>query len=54
MQGDLHDIGKNLVASMLEGGGFEVIDVTYEKMPAFMKERTQDYMGTAKLMGLVK
>jgi len=35
-------------------GGFEVIDVTYEKMPAFMKERTQDYMGTAKLMGLVK
>lgn len=35
-------------------GGFEVIDITYEKMPAFMKERTQDYMGTAKLMGLVK
>ena len=35
-------------------GGFEVIDITYEKMPAFMKERTQDYMGTAKLMGLAK
>jgi len=27
VQGDLHDIGKNLVASMLEGGGFEVIDL---------------------------
>jgi 5-methyltetrahydrofolate--homocysteine methyltransferase len=27
VKGDLHDIGKNLVASMLEGGGFEVIDL---------------------------
>ncbi len=27
IQGDLHDIGKNLVASLLEGGGFEVIDL---------------------------
>jgi corrinoid protein of di/trimethylamine methyltransferase len=27
VQGDLHDIGKNLVASMLEGGGFQVIDL---------------------------
>ncbi|MDO4586691.1 MAG: corrinoid protein [Planctomycetia bacterium] len=27
VQGDMHDIGKNLVASMLEGGGFEVIDL---------------------------
>lgn len=27
VQGDLHDIGKNLVASMLEGGGFEVVDL---------------------------
>ena len=35
-------------------GGFEVTDITYEQMPAFMKDRTQDYMGTAKLMGLVK
>ncbi|MGC8991660.1 MAG: B12-binding domain-containing protein, partial [Verrucomicrobiia bacterium] len=25
VKGDLHDIGKNLVAAMLEGGGFEVI-----------------------------
>jgi 5-methyltetrahydrofolate--homocysteine methyltransferase len=27
VQGDLHDIGKNLVGMMLEGGGFEVIDL---------------------------
>ena len=27
VQGDLHDIGKNLVAMMLKGGGFEVIDL---------------------------
>ena len=27
VQGDLHDIGKNLVGMMLEGAGFEVIDV---------------------------
>ncbi len=27
VKGDLHDIGKNIVASMLEGGGFEVIDL---------------------------
>ena len=35
-------------------GGFEVTDIGYEQMPAFLKERTQEYMGTAKLMGLVK
>ncbi|MCL4545143.1 MAG: cobalamin-dependent protein, partial [Chloroflexi bacterium] len=27
VQGDLHDIGKNLVAMMLEGAGFEVVDL---------------------------
>jgi 5-methyltetrahydrofolate--homocysteine methyltransferase len=27
VKGDLHDIGKNLVAMMLEGGGFEVVDI---------------------------
>ncbi|MDO4558549.1 MAG: corrinoid protein, partial [Planctomycetia bacterium] len=27
VQGDLHDIGKNLVASMLRGAGFEVVDL---------------------------
>ncbi len=34
VKGDLHDIGKNLVASMLEGGGFEVIDLGADVGPA--------------------
>ena len=32
--GDLHDIGKNIVASMLEGSGFEVIDLGADVSPA--------------------
>jgi 5-methyltetrahydrofolate--homocysteine methyltransferase len=43
VKGDLHDIGKNIVAPMLEGGGFEVIDlgadVPPEKFVAAVKER---------------
>jgi corrinoid protein of di/trimethylamine methyltransferase len=43
VKGDLHDIGKNIVASMLEGGGFEVIDlgtdVTPEKFVAAVEQR---------------
>ena len=34
VQGDLHDIGKNLVAAMLEGSGFEVIDLGVNVSPA--------------------
>lgn len=34
--------------------GFELIDITYDKMPAFMAERTKVYTGVAKLMGLAK
>jgi len=33
VKGDLHDIGKNLVASMLEGGGFEVTDLGVDVKP---------------------
>ena len=33
VKGDLHDIGKNLVASLLEGGGFEVIDLGVNVTP---------------------
>ena len=33
VKGDLHDIGKNLVASMLEGGGFEVVDLGVDVAP---------------------
>lgn len=43
VQGDLHDIGKNIVASMLEGSGFEVIDlgtdVSPESFVAAVEER---------------
>ncbi len=35
-------------------GGFEVVDITLEMMPAFMKERTQEYLNSAKTLGLVK
>jgi 5-methyltetrahydrofolate--homocysteine methyltransferase len=33
VQGDLHDIGKNLVGMMLEGAGFEVIDIGVDAEP---------------------
>jgi 5-methyltetrahydrofolate--homocysteine methyltransferase len=43
VKGDLHDIGKNIVASMLEGSGFEVIDlgtdVSPENFVAAVEER---------------
>jgi hypothetical protein len=34
VQGDLHDIGKNLVAVMLEGAGFEIVDLGIDVSPA--------------------
>ncbi|MDW7680651.1 MAG: corrinoid protein [bacterium] len=33
VKGDLHDIGKNLVGMMLEGGGFEVVDLGVDVSP---------------------
>jgi corrinoid protein of di/trimethylamine methyltransferase len=33
VRGDLHDIGKNLVASLLEGGGFQVVDLGADVAP---------------------
>jgi len=33
VKGDLHDIGKNIVAMMLEGAGFQVIDLGYDVAP---------------------
>lgn len=33
VQGDLHDIGKNLVATMLEGGGFQIVDIGTDVSP---------------------
>ena len=42
VKGDLHDIGKNLVASMLEGGGFEVIDLGADVSPDRFIQTIQD------------
>jgi corrinoid protein of di/trimethylamine methyltransferase len=41
VKGDLHDIGKNLVSSMLEGGGFEVIDLGTDVTPQRFIEAVQ-------------
>ena len=54
VKGDLHDIGKNLVAAMLEGGGFEVIDlgvnVTPEKFVATAKEKNAHIIAMSALL----
>lgn len=42
VKGDLHDIGKNLVASMLEGGGFEVVDLGADVPPEKFIEAIQE------------
>jgi 5-methyltetrahydrofolate--homocysteine methyltransferase len=46
VQGDLHDIGKNLVASMLEGGGFEVVDLGVDVSAKKFVEAAKDKPGT--------
>jgi tripartite-type tricarboxylate transporter receptor subunit TctC len=38
----------------MSDGGFELIDVTYDKIPAFMADRGKVYVEVAKKMGLVK
>jgi len=43
VQGDLHDIGKNLVSMMLEGAGFEVIDIGIDVAPEKFVEAVQKY-----------
>jgi len=54
VKGDLHDIGKNLVASLLEGGGFEVIDlgvnVAPEKFIATIKEKNANIIAMSALL----
>ena len=54
VQGDLHDIGKNLVAMMLEGAGFEVIDlgvdVSPEKYVAAVLEHHPDLVCCSALL----
>ena len=54
VKGDLHDIGKNLVASLLEGGGFEVIDlgvnVSPEKFIATVNEKQANIVAMSALL----
>jgi len=54
VKGDLHDIGKNLVGMMLEGAGFEVvdigIDVSAEKFVQAAKEQGAKVIGMSALL----
>ena len=54
VKGDLHDIGKNIVASMLEGAGFEVIDlgadVSPESFVAAIQERNPQVVCMSALL----
>ena len=52
--GDLHDIGKNLVGMMLEGAGFEIIDLGTDAKPeqfvAAVQEHEPDLVGMSALL----
>ncbi|MGI6686140.1 MAG: cobalamin B12-binding domain-containing protein [Bacillota bacterium] len=54
VKGDLHDIGKNLVAMMMESGGFRVInlgiDIAPEKFVAAVKEHQPDIVAMSALL----
>lgn len=54
VEGDLHDIGKNIVATLLKGSGFEVIDlgtgVKADKIINKVKELKPNYLGLSALL----
>jgi 5-methyltetrahydrofolate--homocysteine methyltransferase len=54
VKGDIHDIGKNLVAMMMEGAGFKVvnlgINVDAEKFLAAIREHKPDILGMSALL----
>ncbi len=54
VKGDIHDIGKNLVAMMLEGAGFEVIDLgintSADEFLAALEEHKPDILGMSALL----
>ncbi|MFM2070347.1 MAG: hypothetical protein RLZZ623_610 [Actinomycetota bacterium] len=54
VKGDIHDIGKNLVAMMLEGAGFEVIDLGIntdaDEFLAALDEHKPDILGMSALL----
>jgi 5-methyltetrahydrofolate--homocysteine methyltransferase len=54
VKGDLHDIGKNIVSMMLEGAGFDVVnlgtDMTVEKIMEQMNKEKPDVLGMSALL----
>jgi 5-methyltetrahydrofolate--homocysteine methyltransferase len=54
VKGDIHDIGKNIVAILLKGAGYEVhdlgIDVPTEKILDFVRDEKPDYLGLSALL----
>src|ERR1700740_2487161 len=54
VKGDIHDIGKNLVGMMMEGAGFEVIDLginnAVEKYLAAIEQHQPDILGMSALL----
>ena len=54
VKGDIHDIGKNIVAILLKGSGYEVhdlgIDVPTEKVVEFVREKKPGYLGLSALL----
>jgi len=54
VKGDIHDIGKNLVAMMMEGAGFEVINLGIncdaDKFVAAVREHQPDIIGMSALL----
>jgi len=54
VKGDIHDIGKNIVAILLKGAGYEVhdlgVDVPEEKVVEFVREENPGYLGLSALL----
>ena len=54
VKGDIHDIGKNIVAILLKGAGYEVhdlgIDVPTEKVVEFVQKEKPGYLGLSALL----
>ena len=53
VKGDLHDIGKNLVAMMLEGAGFEIVDLGTDVTPEQFVEAVKDGVDIVGLSALL-
>jgi 5-methyltetrahydrofolate--homocysteine methyltransferase len=50
VQGDTHDIGKNIVSAMLEGAGFQVKDIGFDVAPELFISEIKD--GGAQVVGM--